>query len=122
MDLILYNPVKQKMLSSLHSDGKLLIQYRDSLCKRYVAGKSFESTFEGVNALVCGWQCFGSIKFGDKINDYDLVASFEWNGDDYIISLYSEKRDVSVLAEKYGGGGHRGAAGFHTKVLPFIKK
>ena len=27
--------------------------------------------------------------------------------------------DVSVICKKYGGGGHKKAAGFHTKKLPF---
>ena len=29
--------------------------------------------------------------------------------------------DVSVICKKYGGGGHKKAAGFHTKELPFVK-
>jgi nanoRNase/pAp phosphatase (c-di-AMP/oligoRNAs hydrolase) len=29
-----------------------------------------------------------------------------------IVTLYSNQVDVSEIARKYGGGGHRGAAGF----------
>ena len=34
-----------------------------------------------------------------------------------ISSLYSETIDVAKIAEEYGGGGHKGAAGFSTKHL-----
>jgi len=40
----------------------------------------------------------------------------------YRVSLYSEdpKVDVSKIAERYGGGGHRNAAGFICDTLPFL--
>jgi nanoRNase/pAp phosphatase (c-di-AMP/oligoRNAs hydrolase) len=46
---------------------------------------------------------------------------FSFDGDEWIISLYSRNIDVSEIAKKYGGGGHKGAAGFHCKDLPFCK-
>jgi nanoRNase/pAp phosphatase (c-di-AMP/oligoRNAs hydrolase) len=41
------------------------------------------------------------------------------DGSQYTVSLYSETIDVSVIAKKHGGGGHKGAAGFVCPKLPF---
>ena len=46
---------------------------------------------------------------------------FVFDGTQFTISLYSEVVDVSEIAKKYGGGGHKGASGFHCKQLPFSK-
>lgn len=37
----------------------------------------------------------------------------------WVVSLRSDTIDVSVIAKKYGGGGHCGAAGFTIPELPF---
>jgi nanoRNase/pAp phosphatase (c-di-AMP/oligoRNAs hydrolase) len=46
---------------------------------------------------------------------------FVFDGEQYTVSLYSKTVDVSEIAKKYGGGGHKGAAGFQCKKLPFMK-
>ena len=65
---------------------------------------------------------FGGEAFGEKIKTYDICISFEFDGDNFVVSLYSERIDVASIAEKYGGGGHKGAAGFVIKELPIKKK
>ena len=47
---------------------------------------------------------------------------FSFDGDKWTVSLYSTSVDVSEIAKKYGGGGHKGASGFHCKELPFMKE
>lgn len=42
-------------------------------------------------------------------------------GDLFKVSMYSEFVDVSEIAVKYGGGGHKGASGFQCTELPFRK-
>ena len=49
---------------------------------------------------------------------YDAFIAFAFNGKEWIVSMYSTSTDVSVICKKYGGG-HRAAAGFHVKELPF---
>jgi nanoRNase/pAp phosphatase (c-di-AMP/oligoRNAs hydrolase) len=39
-----------------------------------------------------------------------------------VVSLYSEKVDVSIIAKNHGGGGHAGAAGFICRDLPFERR
>jgi oligoribonuclease NrnB/cAMP/cGMP phosphodiesterase (DHH superfamily) len=51
-----------------------------------------------------------------------FAATYYFNGDGWKVSLRSDKdspdsADVSVIANKYGGGGHKNAAGFRIKRL-----
>lgn len=56
------------------------------------------------------------------IEPYDLMITFcrrtdrKWN-----VSLYSTKSDIDcgAIAKNFGGGGHKGAAGFQCDKLPF---
>ena len=74
-----------------------------------------------------GLKCFclnrkgNSIMFGDKINQYDAVIPFYYNNGKWTYSIFSVKEniDCSEVAKTYGGGGHRGAAGFAIKEFIF---
>lgn len=111
----------ETMTSILIKNGKMCLQYRDEICADYIRHYGFETEFEGHKAFACGFYQFGSDKYGDKINQYPLLLSFEFDGEKYTVGLYSTKIDVSEIAKKYNGGGHRGAAGFICKELPFRK-
>ena len=64
---------------------------------------------------------FNPINFGiDYHKDgYDGCASFSFDGTKWVFSLYNEngKVDCSKLAQHFGGGGHKGAAGFRTEDI-----
>ena len=74
-----------------------------------------------------GLKCFclnrkgNSLMFGDKINEYDAVIPFYYNNGKFTYSIFSNKEDIdcSVIAKSYGGGGHKGAAGWVTSKLIF---
>lgn len=57
---------------------------------------------------------------------HDALMGFFYNGRAWIISLYHAAHrkdlDLSAIAVKYGGGGHRGACGMSVKTLPFIQQ
>lgn len=85
---------------------------------------SFNLLFEGLNFIAFNHAGKGS-KIADSIWDpaiHDAIFSFVWANDHWKIGLYTDKPDidVSVIAVKYGGGGHKGAAGFQCKELPFV--
>jgi oligoribonuclease NrnB/cAMP/cGMP phosphodiesterase (DHH superfamily) len=106
---------------TLIAAGKEMMQYRDGWAKS-VMEIGFESEFEGhscyaVNLPRCNSQYFDSLE-----KEYDMLTPFYWNGEQWIVSLYSTKIDVSEIAVKYGGGGHKGAAGFQCAELPFKKR
>jgi hypothetical protein len=55
---------------------------------------------------------------------YDGCACFYFDGKGYNFSLYNDNGlvDVSQIAHQYGGGGHKGAAGFRVDSLDSIVK
>lgn len=101
------------------NDGKTCLAFRDNFCKDYIKSYGWEIIFEGHKCFACGIYRFGSEKFGDLIDKYDICLSFEYLGSNWIVGLYSKTVDVSRIAKKYGGGGHVGAAGFTSDSLPF---
>lgn len=62
-----------------------------------------------------------SLMFGDKINEYDAVIPFYFDGKRWTYSMYTVKDNVdcSEVAKTYGGGGHKGAAGWTSDKLIF---
>ena len=101
--------------------GKTMITYRDGWAKSYMK-LGFETMFEGhkcfvVNLGYCNSEYFKSLPKGK----YDILMPFVFDGSIYTVSLYSTTTDVSEIAKKYGGGGHKGASGFQCKELPFSK-
>ena len=104
--------------------GKQMKLYRDGWAKS-VMEVGFPVEFEGykcfaVNLPRCNSQYFDSV----KDDGYDILLPFYYNGEYWTFSMYTEDPniDVSEIAVKYGGGGHKGAAGFQTVELPFKKE
>jgi nanoRNase/pAp phosphatase (c-di-AMP/oligoRNAs hydrolase) len=50
---------------------------------------------------------------------YPVCIAYVHDGEKFTVSLYSTTVDVSKIAKKFGGGGHKGAAGFTCDKLPF---
>ena len=51
------------------------------------------------------------------------MCNFVYTADNkWYVSLYTSKEDVDVskVALSFGGGGHKGAAGFKCDTLPFL--
>ena len=112
------NPMLKEMIQNGKIIEKYMIKWYADYCKRH----SYESEINGVRCLVCNIRA-NSILFGDLINDYPVVAIWVYNGTQYKYSIYSNKENVdcSKIAEKFGGGGHKGAAGFVSTEL-LLKK
>jgi oligoribonuclease NrnB/cAMP/cGMP phosphodiesterase (DHH superfamily) len=56
------------------------------------------------------------------MNGFTVAAIWAYDGSNkrYHISLRSNSVDVSKIAEKYGGGGHKFSSGFSCEKLPWI--
>ena len=111
-----------EMINEILLPGRIIEQYRTQWFERYRAAWAYDTTFEGHRALAMNLQMCGSDGFGHAFHEYPLVIAFAHDGLQYQVSLYSHELqgiDVSKLAEKYGGGGHKGAAGFPCKELPW---
>jgi oligoribonuclease NrnB/cAMP/cGMP phosphodiesterase (DHH superfamily) len=108
--------------SELIRQGETMTIYRDGWANEVCKSKGFAVDFEGykcfaLNLPNCNSEYFKSVDNGT----YEILMPFSFNGDLWTISLYSKVIDVSEIAKKYGGGGHKGASGFQCKTLPFIK-
>lgn len=116
-----YTPTDERMMGLLRfpivkamcADGAVMGQYKQSWSKNYCKVYGFEKDFEGYKAYVINLGFAGSDSFiGVDVDKYDLLISCVYDGQKWKYSLRSEKIDVSEIALKYGGGGHKGAAGF----------
>ena len=80
----------------------------------------FDKEINGYNFI-----CFNQPRFNpsnfeiDYINKgYDGAVSFYYDGESWNFSIYSENVvDCSIIAKQFGGGGHKGAAGFRLKNI-----
>lgn len=85
----------------------------------------FDLEFEGMCFLACNHARYNSFLFTAGLKEqHDACFGFKWDGKQWQISLYHapghEHHDLSLIATKYGGGGHRGACGFRIDKLPFL--
>lgn len=90
-----------------------------------IKAAGFDIEFEGLKFLACNHARYNSHLFTAGLRpDHDACFGFAWRDGKWTVSLYhapgKEHHDLSLIATKYGGGGHRGACGFRTDKLPFI--
>lgn len=104
-------------------NGMTVKSYVDNQNTYYREHYGYESELDGYKCFVLALKT-NSWVFGEKYNEYPLCAAWVFNGEKYVYTLYSSKKDVdcSEIARKYGGGGHAGAAGFTTNELILKKK
>lgn len=114
------------LVESMLENGRLCQRYAQGVDADLVTYKSFRLKWEGLDFLCLNTGRFNSLTFAalDKPETgHDALLGFMWNGKVWTVSLYHAKHrtdlDLSTIAVKYGGGGHRGACGFTCKTLPF---
>jgi len=111
----------------LLESGRILQTYQ----QRNDAGmmhRSFIVEFEGLKFLALTTARCNSLTFMSKDvpeTGHDALMGFYFDGQKWNVSLYHAKHntgiDLSQIAVKFGGGGHRGACGFRVDKLPFIQ-
>jgi oligoribonuclease NrnB/cAMP/cGMP phosphodiesterase (DHH superfamily) len=111
-----------RYIDTILKDGATILNYQDKQNTDNCRSNAFEVEFEGLKCIVLN-AGFGSRLFKSAWSDqYDMMITFTTNGKQWRVSLYQDDRpniDCSVIAKKYGGGGHKGAAGFQCTELPF---
>ncbi len=118
----LIEDVNMKRTLEIVEAGKMAILYRDNYCNDLCRSFGYETEIDGIKAYACNQFMFGSKGFGHRFDQYPLCLAYVHNGKKFTVSLYSAQVDVSEIAKRYGGGGHRGAAGFVCDQLPWIVK
>jgi len=110
----------EEAFSNVMEKGRTALEYRNSYYASLIKGWSFFAEFEGYKAVCCNAGSVSSQLFDSVTEDYDLAMPFIFDGKQWTVSVYTKKDiDCSVLAKKHGGGGHKKAAGFQCKELPF---
>jgi oligoribonuclease NrnB/cAMP/cGMP phosphodiesterase (DHH superfamily) len=108
-------------ISQMVVTGKLLLKYERKNNRAYIQAFGFETEFEGYKAVAVNTGGKNSLLFESIEGDHDLMITFVFRNGEWKISLYANNEHVhcGTLAQLYGGGGHKGAAGFKIKDLPF---
>lgn len=113
------------MVSPLLASGRA-VQYAKTKENESIA-KHLAFTFQWEGLTFCGINAarYNSHLFTAGIKpEHDALFGFNFDGKMWRVSLYhapgKEHHDLSLIAVKYGGGGHRGACGFKTAKLPFL--
>lgn len=109
-------------IRSIMGDGNIVVAYQRQ-ANRGTMKYAFEIEWEGLRWLAVNARGNSQI-FESKYDPtkHDGMLGYEDCRNEYwTVSLYSTKPDidVSVIAKKHGGGGHRGAAGFQCQQLPW---
>ncbi|MFA5298701.1 MAG: hypothetical protein WC389_10900 [Lutibacter sp.] len=111
----------EEFWNRLIESGKIVEQYKKCSDKDINNSIGYETYFEGCKCWAINRARISSDRLGSRIERYDILLPYYHDGEQWIVSLYSAKVDVSVIAKKYGGGGHKGASGFQCRNLPFVK-
>jgi uncharacterized protein len=113
-------------LESTLERGSAAQAYAQKIDADLVTHRSYRLDWEGLNFIVLNTGRFNSLTFAalDKPETgHDALLGYMFNGKCWTVSLYHAKHrtdiDLSLIAVKHGGGGHRGACGFTCSKLPF---
>lgn len=105
---------------TLADQGAMCLSYQNQQNKRLVE-RSYTIQFEGLKFLVLNTSQGNSQVFESKEReDHHACMMWRYDGREIKVSLYHkvgrEDLDLSTIAVKYGGGGHRGACGFSLSI------
>lgn len=110
----------------LLKDGETIRRYQDKTDASIVLHRSFLIDWEGLKFLVLNTARCNSITFKSRDmpeTGHDALMGFYYTGGAWRFSLYHANHrkdlDLSVIAVKHGGGGHKGACGFQLNEFPF---
>ena len=109
----------------LLEQGKGIQFYVREQNESIIKAAGFTIEFEGLKMLACNHARYNSHLFTAGLKpEHEALFGFAWRDGQWAVSLYhapgKEHHDLSKIAVKDGGGGHRGACGFRAKTLPFL--
>jgi oligoribonuclease NrnB/cAMP/cGMP phosphodiesterase (DHH superfamily) len=103
--------------------GAALVKYEELQNAAYARAAAFEVELDGLRCIAINRGLGGSLMFKSVYDPakHDAMLAFYRNSHHWMVSLYADKPDVDVgkVCKERGGGGHKGAAGFECKELPF---
>jgi hypothetical protein len=103
--------------------GTVIKAYTDIINAQIITERGFDVVFEGLTFRALNIARCNSMTFTAAIKPHhEGCLAYHWNGSKWRFSLYHVDHrkdiDLSIVAVKHGGGGHRGACGFELATLP----
>ncbi len=120
-----FTDASHRAVDGILRGGQAVGSFREQWSESYCEAWAFEAEIDGHKALCTNVGKQGSDLFGEgALDTWPILSTFVYDGEKFVVSLYSSQVDVGRIAEKYGGGGHPGAAGFICQEIPYqnIKK
>ena len=109
------------LVGTLLNRGELLQRYQQRADAAVMEHRSFLVEFEGLTFLALNTARCNSLTFAARdvpATGHDALLGICFDGSAWKFSLYHARHrtelDLSVIATKFGGGGHRGACGFQA--------
>ncbi len=103
--------------------GSNILRYQDQQNEYLCSHSAFDTMLGDFKAIALNTPVDVSrvLRSAHDPNVHHIMMCFSYNGNEWTVSLRSERYDVHCgeIAKQYGGGGHKGAAGFKTQNLPF---
>lgn len=118
-DRFVSNLEDAKKRKGIVTKGRLIVQYEERLIGFLIQNATLVK-FEGIKMLAVNSPLFNS-EVGHKLTEKLPPVGMVWYEDGGVlrVSLRADgKVDVSKIAAKYGGGGHKNAAGFTWPLSP----
>lgn len=109
-------------LVAVIANGYAIKSYCDRQNDEYSASYSHTIKWEGLTfcALNIGQRGNSDLLRGGIKPEHEALFAWRFDGKSVMVSLYhapgQEHRDLSIIATKHGGGGHRGACGFRISL------
>ena len=108
----------------IRNNGASIRQFLSREWSRSMRDQAFETTLFEYKVLACNKWAGGSLLFQSRWDPrkHDIMLSFYLRKDlNWTVSIYTDKPEIdcSAIAKQFDGGGHRSAAGFQCKELPF---
>ena len=109
-------------LEGIIKNGRAIKSYCDKQNDEYSAAFSHTLDWEGLKfcALNIGQRGNSDLVRGGIKSEHDAIFAWRFTGNEVLVSLYhiegKSHHDLSLIAFKHGGGGHRGACGFRTTL------
>lgn len=116
----------KEMTHQVIADGQSAQRYAQKVDEGICKSLTWLMKWEGLTWLCVNHARFNSLLFAARDipeTGHDALLGFRFDGKTWMVSLYHANHrkdiDLSEIAKKYGGGGHRGACGFTCKTLPY---
>ena len=113
---LLSRTMSSTFLSDLAAEGRMILSWTDQVNEGYVKCSAFEGKICGVKAVFMNTNVFNSNAFKSYEEEYEVMVPFRYEKNGLVrFSIYADHNDkvnCAEMAERFGGGGHAGSAGF----------